>query len=245
MVIALYNMKGGVGKTTSAVNLAWLAARSLGPTLLWDLDPQGSASHYINKKPGKNFSAERMAKADERLLDDIRPTGWADLDILPSNLALRDLDQELDDAGKPKKRIARLLDVFQSNYKVVIVDCPPSISTETQALAKVADMVLSPVPPSALSIASYHEFLQFFGDHGGTQKFKAFFSMADLRRKAQREMVESPRPEHFLQTIIPSTSDAEKAAELHQPVVVSSPASRASVAFKELWSEIVHLNTTL
>ena len=108
--LATYNIKGGVGKTASAVNLAYLAARDGRRTLLWDLDPQGAASYLFRIKPKVKGGARALVRGKRPLEEAVKVTEYDGLDLVPADFTYRNLDLVLDEAKKPTQRIARLLD---------------------------------------------------------------------------------------------------------------------------------------
>jgi len=101
-IIALYSMKGGVGKTAAAVNLAYCAALDGKSTLLVDIDPQASASYYFRVKPGKKHNVGSLVKGGKKLDKNIRETDFENLDLLPAHLSYRNLDLVLDDLKKAR-----------------------------------------------------------------------------------------------------------------------------------------------
>ncbi len=146
-VVAVYNLKGGVGKTTLAVNLAWSAATlSSRRTLLWDLDPQGGATFLLGSSPTAEKARSVFAKDIEpsRL---ITPTGIDRLSVLPADRSLRSLDHLLFSLGK-RKRLAKLLEGLSTSFDRIILDCPPGLTETSEQVMRSADVILIPVIPS-------------------------------------------------------------------------------------------------
>ena len=96
-VYATYNIKGGVGKTTTAVNLAYLAAASGRRTLLWDLDPQAAATFLFRVKPRVKGGSRGLVSGKRPVDDAVKATDFKDLDLLPADFSYRNMDLELDD----------------------------------------------------------------------------------------------------------------------------------------------------
>ena len=124
-VLATYNIKGGVGKTATAVNLAYLAALEGAETLVWDLDPQGAASFYFRIKPKIKGGSERLFSGKRDLEDSIRGTDYEGLDLIPADFSYRNMDLLLEQAKKPERRLQRLLEPLTGSYDYVFLDCPP------------------------------------------------------------------------------------------------------------------------
>src|SRR5688572_27198225 len=119
--VAVYSMKGGVGKTTLAANLAWASAVQSGlRTLLWDLDAQGGAAFLLGEEP-KHGKAARIFERDTDPSKRVEPTRWPGLDLLAADLSLRHLDHALVEGDKPK-RLRKLLKGFDSGYDRIILD---------------------------------------------------------------------------------------------------------------------------
>jgi chromosome partitioning protein len=123
-VLATYSIKGGVGKTAAATNLAWLAARDGGPTLIWDLDPQGAATFNYHVRPRVKGGAKGLVREERPLEKAIKGTEYPGLDLLPADFRYRNLDLQLDQAKKSTRRLARLLKQLKGDYEWVILDCP-------------------------------------------------------------------------------------------------------------------------
>ncbi|MGH3230199.1 MAG: ParA family protein, partial [Streptosporangiaceae bacterium] len=149
-IYATYNIKGGVGKTTAAVNLAWLSAADGYRTLLWDLDPQGAASFLFRIKPRVKGGGKALIRGTKALDDAIKGTDFDHLDLLPADFTYRNMDLLLGDKDnkKPTRQIAQLLRPLAGEYDHVFLDCPPSISLVSENVMHAADVLLVPLIPT-------------------------------------------------------------------------------------------------
>lgn len=237
-ILATYSLKGGVGKTAAAVSLAFLAARSGAPTLVWDLDPQGAASYSFRIKPKVKGGAKALVTGKRELDAVIKGTDYSSLDLVPADFSYRYMDLVLDAVKKPSRRLRRALKELDDEYEWVILDCPPGISLLSETIIGVSDALLVPVIPTTLSLRMLEQ-LSALVD-GDSVAMLPFFSMVDRRKKLHREVTEqlpTERPE-LLRAAIPSSTDVEKMSLRREPVVAFAPRSVASVAFTDLWGEI-------
>jgi len=188
-VFAVYNIKGGVGKTASAVNLAYLSALEGARTLVWDLDPQGAATFYFRVKPKVKGGGKKLIEGKRNLDPRIRGTDFDKLDLLPADFSYRHLDLFLDAAKKPRKRLRRLLKPFAGEYDHVFLDCAPSISLVSESVFVAADCLLIPSIPTTLSLLTLERLAKHLR-RNGLEKLLVlpFFCMADLRKSMHREI---------------------------------------------------------
>lgn len=238
-VIALYNGKGGVGKTSAAVNLAYLAARDGARTLLWDLDPQGAASFCLQIRPEVKGGGKRVLKGD--LGKRLKATEYAGLDLLPADFSYRNMDLLLDDSKKPERSLHKQLKTLSDDYDFTFLDCPPSISLVSEGVFYAADLLLVPIIPAALSLRTLHQLAEF----SAAPKFRTtrvipFFSMLDRRRRLHREVLDRAPDDwpELLTTPIPYASEVEHMASERAPLPVFAPRSRSALAFAALWREL-------
>jgi chromosome partitioning protein len=240
-IYATYNIKGGVGKTSAAVNLAHLAARSGYNALLWDLDPQAAASYLFRVKPKVRGGSRALVDGTRSLDDAIKATDFHGLDLLPADFSYRNLDLQLDEWERPTRRIRQLLRPFDTEYDVVFLDCPPSISLLSENVLHAADTLLVPMIPATLSVRTFDQLTKFVRDFDGRQpRVCAFFSMVDRRKRLHRDLVEQlPAERHgILHATIPSMSIIEQMAEYRAPVTAFAPYSVATHCYEALWDEV-------
>jgi chromosome partitioning protein len=237
-IYATYNIKGGVGKTTTAVNLAHLSATDGYRTLLWDLDPQGAASFVFRIKPKVKGGGKALIRGKRTLDEAIKGTDFDNLDLIPADFTYRTMDLLLDDQKKPTRQIARLIEPFDGEYDVIFLDCPPSVSLVSENVLYAADILVVPLIPTTLSVRTLDQLTEFAaGLDGHRPEIKAFFSMADRRKKLHRDIMTTGRPE-VSRTAIPSLSLIEQMSVRRAPVTALAPRSRAAEAYRALWDEL-------
>jgi chromosome partitioning protein len=234
-VIAVYSVKGGVGKTTIAANLAWCsAAISCRKTLLWDLDAAGGAGFLYGVDPRKKHAAESVFSKDADPEQLIRKTEVAKLDLLPADESLRGLDSLLERAGKGR-RIAKLTETLARRYERIILDCPPVLNEISAQVVRAADCVVVPLPPSPLSARAFELVTREIEAHAkGSPPILPVLSMIDRRRTLHREA----RDENPGWPAIPLASAVEQCAVRRQPVGMFAPTSPAAKGFRQLWIAI-------
>lgn len=233
--IAIYSVKGGVGKTTLAVNLAWCAASiSRRKTLLWDLDAANGSGFLLGVDPRRKHSADSVFSGDGDPAKLIQPTAYPGLDLLPADESIRDIDRTLDRIGK-KKRLAKLTAALGKEYDRIIFDCPPVLNTLSAQIIRAADLVIVPLPPSPLSARAFEVVVDEVRGHGkGHPPILPVLSMVDLRRTLHREAREA----NPAWPTIPLASAAERCAVERRPVGAFAPRSPAARAIAQLWTAI-------
>ena len=252
-IYATYNIKGGVGKTTTAVNLAFLAAESGLRTVLWDLDPQGAASFMFRVKPRVKGGGKALIRGKRPLDDAIKGTDFDNLDLIPADFTYRNMDLLLEAAGngpsgggdapggKPARKLAKLLAPLADEYDAVFLDCPPSVSLVSENVLQAADVILVPLIPTTLSVRTLEQLAGFVAEFNGHRpELLAFFSMVDRRKKLHREITEKLSVERteVARTVIPALSVIETMSVERAPVVVFAPNTAASRAYRGLWAEL-------
>jgi chromosome partitioning protein len=240
-VLATYNIKGGVGKTSAAVNLAAMGARDGLRTLLWDLDPQGAASYLFRVRPKIKGGGRKLVRGRSDVTDLLRGTDVEGLDLLPADFSYRHMDLVLDESGKPSRRLRKVLAPLRDHYDVAILDCPPSISLVSESVFDTADALLVPLIPSTLTMRTFEQLGEFVESEVKKRpQILAFFSMVDRRKRLHREVVETlpDSRDDIARTAIPAATEVELMGVHRTPVVVHAPRSRGGRAYAELWGEV-------
>lgn len=174
--LALYSNKGGVGKTTAAVNLSYLAARAGTKTLICDLDPQSSTTYYFRVKPKLKLGVKGFIKGGKQLNKNIKGTDHENLDLLPADFSLRHLDAVFGKFKRPQERLRKILKPLKNEYDLIILDCPVTISILAENIFNAVEFILVPLIPTTLSVRTYKQLLSFLKKNKyDVSKIYAFF----------------------------------------------------------------------
>ena len=239
VVCALYHLKGGVGKTTAAVNIAYLASRSIGPTLLCDLDPQGAAS-YLLRADARKISAKKLIKGD-RIDRYIVDSAYKNLFMLPASPSYRELDIRFDRRNHPKRGLANTLRSFHNRFEVLVIDSPPSISLQADNIFHIADFLFVPTIPSPLPLDSFAQIRHKIEKKKRRKpRTIGFYSLVDRRKKMHREIVDakSRGEDSFFRSYIPYSAKVEEMSARRAPIFTYANATPPARAFRSLWEEM-------
>ncbi len=241
-IISSYSIKGGVGKTALAVNLAFAFSESRLRTLLIDLDPQGAAAFYFRVGKAKKLKIKDPKSMAEGLRKNIHESDFPGLDIIPSNLSYRNLDILLDGMAKSRKQLRKALDELKPDYDLILMDCPPNITLLSENIFRASDTILVPVIPTVLSQRTLEQLTSFFNEEGlSADLLRPFFSMVQSRNKMHNDMMKELPLLYpgFLNTVIPFSVDVEKMGLRRMPLLAYSATCKATLAYRALCVEIL------
>lgn len=240
-IIAFHTLKGGTGKTSAAVNVAYLASQAGISTVVWDLDPQGAATWLLSQdqtKTGRKLGP--LVKGKKPIGDFIHPTPYSRLELIPAHRSARNLDIKLSQLSSTGA-LKRWLQSLSEETALVILDCPPSLSELAEQVLHAANAIFVPVVPARLSINSWHQMRDFAKQSNiKAKRLRPFLSMVDRRKTFHKAMADGdvkPLPKQ-LQTAIPNAGVIERTAESRQPVELMDQRSGAAAAYRSMWAEI-------
>ena len=240
-VIASYSIKGGVGKTATAVNLAYLAARDGFQTLVWDLDPQAAASYYFRIKPKIKGGIRGLLQDKSSLSGMIKETDFVGLDLIPADFSYRNMDLDLNDKKNSVRQLRKLLKPLAKEYDYIFLDCAPNISLVSENVFAAVDILLVPLIPTPLSVRTYQQLLKYFKKFPvETIKILPFISMLDRRKQLHMSTLQAlfKHKNRVLKTVVPYASQVEKMGMRQAPLGHFDKHSTAALAFENLWKEI-------
>jgi len=240
-IIAVTNIKGGVGKTTTAVNLSYLCAASGRPTLLWDLDPQGAATYTLRGEPLERASPKKLLSGKRQLPELILSTGYAGLDLLPADFSYRNFDVHLSERKRPTERLLKMSRSLRDVYSVLFLDCAPGISLLSENVLRAADAIIVPLLPTPLSVRMLVQLRDFIDGEGWADLLLLpFFSMVDRRKSLHHELIATTRQEFstMLATEVPYMSEIERMSVRRAPIPAVAPSGAAARIYSALWAEV-------
>ncbi|MEJ5975668.1 ParA family protein [Novosphingobium sp. PS1R-30] len=232
--IAVYSMKGGVGKTTLAVNLAYCSAVLGGHrTLLWDLDAQGGSAFLLGQAEASH-TAKKLFSGKADPADLAEPTRWPGLDLIAADLSLRHLESDLAEADKPK-RLRKLLRTLEDRYDRIILDCPPGLGEISEHIFRAVELIVAPVEPNPLALRTLDLVEARLAEEDGRKpRIMPVLSMVDRRKSLHRQVREA----HPDWPAIPQASAVERMAVEQAPVVDFARSSPGARAIVEVWRAV-------
>jgi chromosome partitioning protein len=246
-IIAIANQKGGVGKTTTTVNLGAALAELDYRVLVIDLDPQGNATTGLGVE-ARNFelSMYDVIMRDQPLEDCIEPTSVKNLFVAPATIDLAGVEIELVPAFSRELKLKRAIDSVVDDFDFVLIDCPPSLGLITVNGLAAADEVLVPIQCEYYALEGLSQLLRNVNlvstNLNQTLEVSTIvLTMYDARTRLSVDVANEVR-EHFSErvcrAVIPRTVRLSEAPSFGQPITVFDPASRGAVAYRELAKEV-------
>jgi chromosome partitioning protein len=240
-IIAVTNIKGGVGKTTTAVNLSYLCAAGGRPTLLWDLDPQGAATYTLRGEPHEHASPKKLLSGKRELPELILATGYSNLDLLPAEFSYRNFDVHLSERKRPTERLLKMSRSLRERYSALFLDCAPGISLLSENVLRAADAIIVPLLPTPFSVRMLEQLRDFISAEGWADLvLLPFFSMVDRRRSLHNDVMASTREQFptVLATEVPYWSEIERMSLRRAPIPAFAPGSPSAQIYAALWAEV-------
>jgi cellulose biosynthesis protein BcsQ len=235
-VIAIYSMKGGVGKTTLAVDLAWrFAALGGRNTLLWDLDPQCGAGFLLGHDPAPGARAAAIFQRDGKPRQLIEPTAYDRLSLLPADESLRHLPGQLARLGQ-RKRLAQMATMLKGDHERIVLDCPAGMNEVSDQVIAAADLLIVPLPPSPLSARALDMLRgELARHHHRHPPLLPVLSLYNARRPLHRAVRQG---QAAAWPIVPFATQLEHMAVQRAPLGTFAPSSDASRAMQRLFCGI-------
>ncbi len=249
-IIAIANQKGGVGKTTTSINLAACLAAVGKRVLLFDLDPQANATSGVGLEKTEGGSAYRPLLGEGTLLEKIKPTAFERLEVIPSEVDMCGADIELARSENHLQRVALALKpvIESGRFDLIIVDCPPSLGILTLNAFVAADGLVVPLQCEYFALEGVSMVSRIMGqlrDNGINPRLELIgivMTMFDGRTKLSQQVVGEVR-EHFggrvFETMIPRTTRLAEAPSFGKPIIHYDAYNPAAAAYEMLAQELL------
>ena len=249
-IIAVANQKGGVGKTTTTVNLSTILAKRGKKVLLIDTDPQGNATSGLGIDKEANLSTYDLLITDVAAEEIIQETAIKNLDISPSNINLAGAEVQLVPMMSREQRMKEKLDVIKDNYDYILIDCPPSLGLITLNAFTAADSVLIPVQCEYYALEGLGQLLntvELVKKHLNKNLYieGALLTMYDIRTNLANQVVKEVK--RFFQnkvyrTVIPRNVRVSEAPSYGMPITIYDPKSKGARSYEKFTREFLKIN---
>jgi len=247
-VIGIINQKGGVAKTTTAINLAAALNQKGYKVLLVDVDPQANATTGVGiDKTNLEFSIRDVLLDECEIQDAIIPTDYEGLDVLPSNLGLSKLEKQLAGETAPEYILRRYLETVYEDYDMIIIDSPPTLGRLAYNVLVASDSVIIPVQTEYYAMEGVVDLLDAIKEveeklYSETDIKGVLLTMHDKREKLTNEvvaLVQEYFKDQMFKTIIPRNAPVKRSAADGVPCVVKYPESSGAMAYQKFTDEFL------
>lgn len=234
--VAIFNSKGGVGKTTLAVNLAWEAARAGHRVLLWEMDEGGDSSWLMSEGPAMpRPDMEQVVNGLQPIDDSVHPSKYPGIACIAGDNSARRTDRFFVRMRRERRMVA-LMDGLKARFDVIVMDCSPGFSDANRQILMLADLVIVPTIPSILSMRGMQRVRQFLTRYRDRAHppILPVFSMVDRRRKGHKAAL----AQYPAWPCIPMAAEIEQMADRRAPVGAFAPSGAAAALFGGLWDGV-------
>jgi len=249
-VFTIANQKGGVGKTTTAINLAAALAEKKLHTLVVDLDPQANATSALGLEKQAGRSLYGPLHGEGAAMAMVTPTPWEYLALIPSEVDLAAIEMELTQRENYLLRLRQVLQpVRDSNgYRVIIIDCPPALGMLSMNSLAAADHLLVALQCEYMALEGLGQILKLVerlksaNINGGLDIGGVVMTMFDARTNLSHQVVDEVKrhlPDKIFETVIPRTVRLSEAPSFGKPIFQYDPHSPGATAYRELANEVV------